>query len=149
MAVSAKRQVLIVAPQAKGLALSNLALVRSVSSEASQGDPDDPFEFQGGKVTPTLDDTIKRAPGSNLSLYFAVYTEPAAPEPPKLTIEFLQEGKAVGRGEPVLPAADATGRITYIANSPVENLKAGQYVIQATVKQGDKVAQQRTVVTLE
>lgn len=149
MEVSAKRQVLMVAPQAKGLAVSSLALVRSISSEASQGDPDDPFEFKGGKVTPTLDDTIKRAPGSDLSLYFAVYTQPGASEPPKLTIEFLQEGRVVGRGEPTLPAADPTGRITYIANSPVTNLKPGQYVIQATVKQGDQVAQQRTVVTLE
>jgi VWFA-related protein len=149
MAVGAKRQVLMVAAPSKGLAVSSLALVRSVAPEAAQGDPDDPFQFKGGKITPTLDDTIPRAPGSKLSLYFDVYSDPAASEQPKLTIEFLLDGTPVARGEPTLPPADANGRITYIANSPIDNLKPGQYVIQAVVKQGTKVAQQRTVVTLE
>ena len=68
LAVSGKRQALIVPEPTKGLALSSLALIRSMAQATAQSDPDDPFEFTGGKITPTLDDSLKGGPGTTLPL---------------------------------------------------------------------------------
>jgi len=147
--VSAKKASVIVPPPSNGVAISSLALVRGLAPGAVAEDAADPFEFTGGKVTPSLDDTVKAGPGANLSLYFTVYPVATSPTPPELAIEFLQDGKPVGRGEPKLPAADKWGRIPYIAASSIESLKPGQYEIRATVTQDHKAASERALITVE
>ncbi len=144
----AKRQSLI-AGEGKGLGISSLSAVRSFAQRPSVSDPDDLFEFAGGKVTPGLDDTIKIAPGSELALYFVIYRDVSAAGDPKLALEFLQDGKLVARGEPQLPAADAQGRIPYIARSPLASFKPGQYEVRATVSQSGKTVQDKTFLNLE
>jgi VWFA-related protein len=155
MKVSAKRLAVIVPPPSAGISLSSLAVVRSIASDHALNPPaapvpsGDPFEFPGGKVTPSLDDAVKGGAGASLSLYFSVYPQPQATTPPELSIDFLLDGKPVAHGEPKLPAADANGRIAYIAETPIGTLKPGQYEINVTVKQSGKTAQERLFVNIE
>ena len=68
---------------------------------------------------------------------------------PELSIDFLSDGKPVAHGEPKLPAADESGRIAYIAETPIGTLKPGQYEVTVTVKQAGKAAQERLLVNIE
>lgn len=154
--VGAKKQSIIVVEPSRDLGMSSLALVRSVGAAAQPVDPEDPFQFTGGKVTPSLDDTVKGGQGANLSLYFTAYlgrpvlpTANAQPETAKLTLEFLQDGKAVARAEQLLPQADDAGRVKYIAQMPIGTLQAGQYEMRATVSHSGKAVQDRMMVNIE
>jgi VWFA-related protein len=154
MKVSAKRQAVIVPPPSPGVGLSSLSIVRSIATDhaldsRATAQAGDPFDFPGGKVTPSLDDSVKGGPGAALSLYFTVYSQSGATSPPELSIDFLSDGKPVAHGEPKLPAADQSGRIAYIAETPIGTLKPGQYEVAVTVKQAGKTAQERLLVNID
>jgi len=154
MKLSAKRLAVIVPPPSPGVGISSLSMVRSIATDRALDAPalvqsGDPFDFPGGKVTPSLDDMVKGGPGAALSLYFTVYPQAGATAPPELSIDFLADGKPVAHGEPKLPAADGSGRIAYIAETPIGALKPGQYEITVTVKQAGKAAQERLFVNIE
>lgn len=150
MKVSGKKQSLVVPAEAGGVGVSSLSLIRNVSQDSTQGgDGEDPLRFKGGKVTLTLDDTVKAAPGAKLSLYFTVYPQAGTNEPARLVMEFLQDGKAVVRGEPELPMPDENGRIPYIATVPLESMKPGQYEIRITALQSGKTAQEHMSLNVE
>ena len=86
--------------------------MRSYTPNAKGLDPDDPFQFQGGSVTPTLDATVKKVPNAMLRLFFTVYQDPRAAGP-TVEVEFLQGGKSLDEG------ADATaGRRRAAAGFP-------------------------------
>jgi len=44
----------------------------------------------------------------------------------------------VAHGEPKLPAADESGRIAYIAETPIGSFEGGQYEVIVTVKPGGR-----------
>src|SRR5258708_16247632 len=142
-------------PPSGGVPLSFFCVGRSFATYKAKTPPatpvqsGDPFDFPGGKVTPSLDDSVKGGPGAALSLYFTVYPQSGATVPPELSIDFLSDGKPVAHGEPKLPAADASGRIASIAETPIGTLKPGQYEINVTVKQAGKSAQERLLVNIE
>lgn len=123
------------APQ-KGVSISDAALVRSFAKQATAMDPQDPFEYQGGKITPNLDTHLKAEKGAAMSLYVVVYPDPSIADKPKLTLEYLQGGKVLGGGELPLPAPEKDGRIPYVASSPIENFPAGEYEARLTAQQG-------------
>ena len=143
--ISAKRAVLMALAPNQSVGLSNLTMIRRVEAQAKP-DSEDPLDFSGGKVTPSLNDTVPGGKGSTLSLYFIVY--PQGAEKPQMILELLKDGKRVGGGSPDLPAADAQGTIPYIATLPIETLEPGQYEIRVTVKQGAGAAQQTTMFTI-
>ncbi len=58
-------------------AISSLVPMRSYTPNAKGLDPNEPFQFQGGSVTPTLDLTVKKAPNAVLRLFFTVYPDAA------------------------------------------------------------------------
>ncbi|MEO8662713.1 MAG: VWA domain-containing protein [Bryobacteraceae bacterium] len=150
MKVSAKKQALIVPGTPAGVSISALGLVRSVAPlAAAEQDIADPLQFKGGKVTLSLDDTVKSGAGAKLSLYFTAYPQAGVTEPTKLVMEFLQDGKAVVRGEPELPPADELGRIAYIATMPIDTLKPGQYEVRVTAIQAGKAAQEHMFLNVE
>ncbi len=120
----------------KGVSISDAALVRSFAKQATAMDPQDPFEYQGGKITPNLDSHLKAEKGAAMSLYVVVYPDPTIADKPKLTLEYLQGGKVLGGGELPLPAPEKDGRIPYVASSPIENFPAGEYEARLTAQQG-------------
>ena len=144
--IGTKKQVVIVPPRTPGLALSSLSLVRKVGPvETSDGES--PYEFQGTKITPELNSTIKGGPGGSLGVYMIVFGQTEAPA--TLTIDFLQDGKLVARSEPPIPAAQADGRISVLAQLPIEALKPGPYEVLAKVFQGGRGAEQRLLIQIE
>src|SRR5215831_4247904 len=133
----------------KGVAISGISLVRSYAAGAKDLDPSDPFVFQGGRVTPTLSSTVQGTKGSTLSMFFVVYPEAGNSAKPMVELEYIKDGKVVGKGGLELPAADKQGRIPYIMSSSAEAMPPGEYVIQATVKQGASSAQEKTSFKVE
>jgi VWFA-related protein len=154
--ISAKKSAILIPPASQSATLSSLVRVRSVApmdptETAVMADrSDDPFQVAAGKVSPGLDDTAKTGPGSALSIFFTVYTQPGSQTAPDLGVEFLQDGKVIGRGNPKLSPPDSHGIIPYIASTPLESFKPGQYEMRVTISQNGKAtAAERTIFTVE
>ena len=132
-----------------GVAISSLTQVRNHQPGAKDLDPADPYQYQGGKITPTLADRIFTAKGAQLSLFFVVYPDPAIKDKPTLTIEYLQGGQSLAKADLPLPPADAFGNYPDVFSSPAETMPPGAYDIKVTVKQGSTTAEATTTITVE
>ena len=147
MKIGVKKQAVVIAAPSKDLAMSSLTLVRKLAQPAQIGDPEDPFEFKGGKVTPELNESVKGGKGAGIGLYLVVYAQQG--QDAKLSLEFMQDGKLVAKSDMPMPKVDEMGRINYVASLPVEALKAGQYEVLAKVFQGGKGVQERMMLNIE
>jgi hypothetical protein len=148
--VSAKKSSVLIPAAASGLGISSLVPVRSVSAQASDGaTTEDPFRVAAEKVSPEIGEAVKGGPGSRQSIFFTVYVPAGSRTAPELSMEFFQDGKSVGHGQPKLPAPDEHGVIPYIATTPLDAFPAGQYEVRVTVSQDGKTAVERTLLTIE
>jgi hypothetical protein len=138
-----------VGPPSKGVAISSLAAVRSYTPNVKGLDPNEPFQFQGGSITPTLSNSVPRAENSNLRLFFVVYQDKSIAAKPTVEIEFLQNGKSLTKVPMQLPAADAQGRIPYVMTVPAAAIPPGVYQVRAAVRQGDTESVSQTDVKIE
>ena len=145
--VSARKSAFVVAMHPNGVSMSNIALVRKYDPKTAEPNSGDPFEYMGGKITPTLNDTIPSGKGSVVTMFMVVYPDSALTEKPSLQMEFLQDGNIVAKGDFDLPAADAAGRIPYVATVPAAAMK-GQYEVRAVVKQGATTSEEHTFFTV-
>jgi hypothetical protein len=132
-----------------GVGISGLLPMRSYTPNAKGLDPDDPFQFQGGSLTPTMDIAVKKVPNSVLRLFFTVYQDPSIPGKPTVEIEFMQNGQTLQKVPMPLPAADAQGRIPQLMTIPAEAIPAGSYEIRATATQGSTSAVSNTTIRFE
>jgi VWFA-related protein len=147
--IAAKKAALVAPARTGGVALSSLSVVRSYQANVPGPDANDPFVYQGGRVTPALNPVIHTVPGAQLSIFFVVYPDPSSAEKPQAIMEYVLDGKSIGRGEVPLPEPDANGRIPYVMSAPAENLPHGTYEIRLRVKQGQSAAEERAFVTVE
>lgn len=147
--IGAKKAALVAPARHGGIGLSSLSVVRSYQANAPSPDAADPFVYQGGRVTPALNPVIHTVPGAQLSIFFIVYPDPASSEKPQAIMEYILDGKSIGRGEVPLPEPDANGRIPYVMSAPANNLPHGAYEVRLVVKQGKSVAEERAFVTVE
>jgi VWFA-related protein len=145
---SARRSAVMVLPKPPGVGISSMALIRRVEPQTGESDPQDPFHFQGGKVVPTLEQSIPASTTGELSYYFVVYTSNAAGDKPQLTMQFTKDGTPVGQASPELPAPDKDGVIPYVASLPLANFGPGNYEVRTIVKQGNSVAEERTAFSV-
>jgi len=102
----------------------------------------DPFRFPAGKIIPALTTGIKGGPGATLAVFFSVFLHQNSTEKPLLSLEIVADGKQTAQAQPVLPDADATGRIPFLATLPLDTLAPGAYQLVATVRQGQTVARE-------
>lgn len=102
-----------------------------------------PFYFPGGKISPTLNTTLKGGQGNFLPFYFAVYPDPTIKDSPKLTMAFYKEGQYLGSAEAPLPAVGKDGRIPYIADLPADKFTPGSYEIRLGVTQGSSTVEEK------
>jgi VWFA-related protein len=123
-----------------GVGISSLLPIRSGTPNAKGLDPDEPFQFQGTLLTPTLDMVVKKVPNAMLRLFFAVYQDASISGKPTVEIEFMQNGQTLQKVPMDLPAADAQGRIPYLMTIPAAAIPDGKYDIRATAKQGSTSA---------
>jgi VWFA-related protein len=147
--VGAKRVALTVPTAAKGPLLSNITVVRRFEPAVKGLDPAEPFQFQGGRVTPTLTGSAYAVKGATLSLFFVVYPDLSIAANPQGIIEYIKDGMVVGRSAIPLPEPDAQGRIPYVMSSPAESMPPGSYEVRVAVKQGEAITEERTFVTVE
>jgi VWFA-related protein len=146
--VGVKKSAFVVQPKPSGVNISSVSVVRGYAPNAKDLDAADPFQFQGGRITPTLSGTVYAVKGAMLSVFFVVYPDPAIAEKPQVTLQFLVGGNVVGSGELQLPAADALGRIPYVMSSSAESMPPGEYQIKAIAKQGSTTAEETAFVTV-
>jgi hypothetical protein len=147
--VGMQRSEFTAVPKEKGVAISSLTAIRSYTPNVKGLDPDEPFQFQGGSVTPTLNTSVPKAKDSVLRLFFIVYRDTSISAKPTVEIEFLQSGKTLQKVPMPLPEADAQGRIPYVMTIPAAAIPPGIYQIRATAKQGDTTSQVDTAVKIE
>ena len=132
-----------------GVAISSLLPIRSATPNAKGLDPEEPFQFQGNALTPTMDTVVKKAPNAALRLFFTVYQDPAISAKPTVQIEFMQNGKTLQKVPMELPAADSHGRIPYLMTIPAAAIPDGSYQIRATAAQGSSSASSSTELRFE
>jgi VWFA-related protein len=138
-----------IAPRKKGVGISSLTAVRSYTPNAKGMDPNEPFQFQGGSITPTLNDSVPKTKDAALRFFFIVYQDASITAKPTVEIEFLKNGKSLTKVPMPLPEADAEGRIPYVMTIPAAAIPAGNYDIQATAKQGDTTSETKTTVSIQ
>jgi VWFA-related protein len=109
----------------------------------------DAFYFPGGKVVPTLTNTLKGGPGNILPFYFSVYPDRAVKDALKLTMSFYREGQYLGAAEAPLPDVQRDGRIPYIANLPADKFTPGAYEIRIGVTQGSLKAEEKVAFQVD
>ncbi|HLZ49312.1 MAG TPA: VWA domain-containing protein [Candidatus Acidoferrum sp.] len=132
-----------VPPPSNKLSMSDVVVVRRTDALKDTGPVQDAFYFPGGKVVPTLNDTLKGGPGNILPFYFAVYPDRTLKDPLKLTMAFYKEGQYLGAAEAPLPEALPDGRIPYIANLPADKFTPGAYEIHIGITQGNAKAEEK------
>ncbi len=130
------------------LSLSDIVVVRRTDT-LKDNQILDAFYFPGGKVVPTLSETLKGGPGNVLPFYFAVYPDRATKDPVKLTMSFYKEGQYLGAAEAPLPPVQQDGRIPYIANLPADKFTPGAYQIRIGVSQGKSSVEENVAFQIE
>lgn len=138
--VGTRKSSYVVTPKAQGVAMSSLYLVRNFQANAKDLDPNEPLQYQGGRITATLSGQVFAVKGAQMSTFFVVYPDPAIAEKPVAEVEFSVDGKVIAKSALPLPAADAQGRIAYVLSSPAESMPPATYLIHVTVKQGNSTA---------
>jgi hypothetical protein len=141
-----KNPITVPEPSTK-LSISNVVLVRRTDA-LKDNQILDAFYFSGGKVVPTLSDTLKGGPGNFLSFYFTVYPDRAVHETPQLSMAFYKEGQYLGAAEAPLPEPQ-DGRIPYIANLPADKFTPGAYEIRVGATQGGSKAEEKIDFRME
>jgi len=147
--IGIERSQFTVAAAGKGVGISSLASVRSYTPDVKGLDPNEPFQFQGGSITPTLNNSVPRSANSNLRLFFVVYQDKSIAAKPTVEIEFMQNGKSLQKAPLPLPDADAQGRIPYVMTIPAAAIPPGVYQIRAEARQGDTESVAQTDVQIE
>jgi VWFA-related protein len=126
----------------KNLAISDVVVVRR-NDQLKDNQILDPFYYQGGKVTPTLDTRLKGGKGNYLPFYFAVYPDAAIKDAPKLTMGFYKAGQYLGSAPVELGPVQKDGRIPYIAALPADPFTPGSYEIKLNAAQGSATAEEK------
>ena len=137
---------LVVAPAAPGVRMSSVVGLAG-AVPATGEDRDDPFRVGEVRMTPDLGGRLlAEAGGDGPAVYYVVYAQPGAAEAPRMTLEVDRAGRVVRRGMVALPAADAGGRIPYVAKVPVAALAPGEYTLRLSVTQGASSATEEALL---
>jgi VWFA-related protein len=147
--VGFQRAEFTVEPKAPGVAISSIVQMRSYTPNAKGLDANEPFQFQGGSITPTLSPVVPKTADSMLRLFFTIYQDPAIAAKATVEMEFLQNGKSLQKAPLPLPAADAQGRIPYVMTIAASAIPVGNYEVRAIAKQGDTSASNQISIKIE
>jgi VWFA-related protein len=147
--IAVQRDTFTVPKSGAGPEMSSLALVRRVDDLPEGTSSDDPLDlFNKKRIIPNLDAPISRATNPKLWLFFLAYPEDGAATPPEMTMEFVKDGKAVGRSQAALPAPDPDGIIRFISPIPTDSFPEGRYDVKVALKQGSGECTEATAFTL-
>ena len=147
--ISSRKSVFVVPPDGPSLGVSSVALIRGMRDKNANTSGQDPFLMSDKLVTPAINPSFSKGSTNELSFYVVIYPDKANSAETQLTMQFSKDGEQLGAGSPALPAADAAGRIQYIATAPTEKMPPGDYQVVFLVKQGTEVAHESVTFTLE
>jgi hypothetical protein len=124
-----------VAPQF--VQVSSLVLVaRGERVPPEERSKDNPLYVGDVLIYPNFGEPIRKSREDALRFYVDVRTATASP--PTATIEVLRAGNMWSQLPVALPGADASGRIQYLGQVPVNALPPGRYALRLTVTQGER-----------
>lgn len=139
---SIKHLALFVAPS-NNFGLSSLVLVREREASLSASSRE-PLVAPNSDLVPTLSESV--ASGNTLDLFFVLYPAQSAPQPPKVVLQMLHDGKELVRKPVDLPHPDPDGSIPVrLRLSPTQ----GQCDIFVVAQQGKLVAGSSLSVRVE
>ena len=145
--VGARKMSFIAVPAKGALAMSSVTVVRNFQPNAKGLTPEEPYQFQGGRISPTLNETMRKVKGGTIALFFIVYPE-AGVAPPQAVVQYFKDGELAGSANLQLPAADAQGRINYVLSSPMDAMAPGTYEVKVLVKQGAAAVTESVLLTI-
>jgi VWFA-related protein len=141
------KRILLVVPKPGESAVSSVAVVHGIQPLDAPRDPGNPLEFDGGKVTPALNQTASAEAG--VALFFVVYPDPNPSRTgfikPRVTVEFFRDGKAVALAKPDVGSPDELNSFPILQYT---KLPAGDYLARVTVEQGGRVSSESTSVSV-
>jgi VWFA-related protein len=147
--VSVRQLPLRVFPEAPGIDVSTVAVVKRVDKASDEPDPvEDPFRDGPMRIAPSLATPISKAANSQISAFVVLYPDKAIADASNLTIEFAQGSTIVGRSSPALDKPDEHGRITCVATFPADGFAPGTYELRAIARQGASQDESRTTFTI-
>jgi len=149
MKIGAQHTAFTVPGGGTGVGISALIPIRSYTPGAKDLDPGDPFQIEGGSVTPTMDTTFKKLPNFAFRLFLTIYPDASNSAKPIVKVEITKDGATMETDPMALPPADALGRIPYMMTIPAGAVRAGSYQIRATVTQGSTSAVSSTAIRIE
>jgi VWFA-related protein len=141
---STKRISLLV-PKPGESTVSSVEVVHGIQPLDAPRDPDNPLEFDGGKVTPALDQSASAEAG--VALFFVVYPDAGRSGlvKPRVTVEFFHDGQTVALAKPDAGALDQLNSFPILQYT---KLPAGEYLARVTVDQGGRISSESTTVTV-
>jgi VWFA-related protein len=123
-----------------GPQLSSLCLLRRADPLPADAPPSgDPFRYETMRLVPHLGGPVSQAATPNLSFFARLYPREGTGAG-TLTLDFVRDGKIVGRAQPAMPAPDASGRIAYVGGVPSGGFPPGAYEVRLTLAQGAEKA---------
>ena len=146
---SVRQLPLRVFPEAPGIDVSTIAVVKRVDKASDQPDAvEDPFRDGPMRIAPSLSTPISKAANPKISAFVVLYPDKTIADAPSLTIEFAQGSTIVGRSSPALDQPDEHGRITCVATFPADGFAPGTYELRAIARQGASQDESRTTFTV-
>ena len=146
--IGARKTSFIAAPARGTLAMSSLIMVRSFQPNAKDLSVEEPFQFQGGRIVPTLNEDLKSIKGAQMAIFFIVYPEGGASVAPQANVQYFKQGEVAGSAILQLPSVDAQGRINYVLSSSLDAMPPGNYEVRVTVRQGSAAVTESIFVTI-
>ena len=147
--VSARKSSFIVPPESGQLGISSVTLIRNTRAKDATTSPDDPLLMADKIIMPMVNATLKKSDYESIPFYLTIYPDTKSAEKPTLRMEFSKDGTAMGAGSPAIGAADAQGRIQYVANAPMSSLQPGNYQVRFIARQGSEEAAETVTFTIE
>ena len=148
---STDRQAIRVVERTGRLQTGELLLIRQVD-ELEPGnitDADHPLVIGNRRIVPHLTDHFAITELKEISFSLPIYLQSGSlATAPVLNIELLKDDQVVARNSPDPGQPDATGRIIYTAAIGTDDLKPGNYLLRATVSQGDERSEEVARFTL-
>jgi len=119
------------------LRLSSVVILKRVERIGnSDQNLNNPFRFGDVLVYPNTGEAVHKSSANQIAFFFTAYTAAGSTDKPRVKIEVIQNGKALGETSGILPAPDAAGRIQYASELPLNNFQPGTYELKITVNDG-------------
>ena len=117
--------------------LSSVAVIRRADRlTAEEQKRDQPFRFGELLIYPNLGEPILKSQNKQLAYFFTAWPAKGVANNLQLTLEILQNNRALAKTSGQLPAADELGQIKYASSFPLDKFQAGGYELKVTVTDG-------------